>query len=231
MAQVQMGIPSGVNIGPVIQGGAQTYIVDARGVVTVNATDVPAMLRAGLTYVKKVSQFYTTPAAVAAASAAVLVASAALSNGSLAIAAQPGVMRQAALIIGAGTTALSAGAVTVTYIGNDGQTITEALSAICAASATTTQFLSRGVAHINTVVVSAINGGASPFVQMGTTTVLSVPISPNTESFTPTMEATTGVPNAVGTVNTATAGSIDPTNAPNATRTYSWAYTTTSPDQ
>lgn len=228
MTTVQMSVGSN---GPVVKGLFGTYVADSHGIITCDSGEAPNILRMGGTYVKKISQFYTTPGAVAAANNAVLIASAALSNGSLTVAAQPDCMRQAALIITNGTAPVTSGTVSLSYVGNDGQTITEVLPANVGATANTTQFLSRGVAHLTSATVAGIVGGTSPSVQLGTTTTLSVPISPNTESFTPTMEATTGVPNTVGTPSAVTSGSIVPSSAPNGTRTYSWAYTTTSPNQ
>ncbi len=222
MSTVQM---YGNGVGGVFQGNYGTYQATSDGTFTIDARDITPALLLGMTYVNKTFDAYYTGGAPAAASAAAYVSSASLSNGNLTIAAQPDVTRQAALVVGTGTTAVTAGSIALTYIANDGTTQTDTFSAVVGASATTTQFTSKGVVHIASGTVSGLVGGTSPFVYLGSTSVLSVPVSPGATDFSVQKENVTGADETVGTLSTVTLGSIAPTSAPNGTRTYSFMYT------
>jgi hypothetical protein len=227
MATIQMN--SG-GFGGVVQGNYGTYQAASDGTFTVDTRDASTLLSIGFTYLNKNTNAYTTPKAPAAASATAIVASGALSNGTVAVTANPDVLRQVNLIIGAGTTAISAGTLAVTYIGNDGIPGTDTLSLVCAASGTVTQFLTRGVDTISSIVVAGLTGGASPFLEMGTTTTISVPVGPSTVDVLFEREFDSSATIAVGTASSVTLASIAPTTAPNGTITYSFVYSYVTPD-
>jgi|SRR5580692_5525190 hypothetical protein len=228
MTQVQMAAPSGAGLGGVIQGGFGTYPPASDGSYTVDTRDVIPLLGAGYSYVKQISNSYTLPLAPLAAGIGHVVASGALSNGTVAVSNQPDVMRPVNVEVGTGTTAITAGNIAVTYLGNDGVTGTDNFSADCALSSSTTQGLSRGVDSISSIVVTGLIGGTSPWVRLSTTAGVSVPVGANAIDVTFTREYDAGATIAIGTPQAAI-GSIDPTTAPNGTVTYSFAYSFVSP--
>lgn len=225
MSTVQL---AGNGFGGLVQGNFGNYNMATDGTFTVDARDAPSLLAQGFAYVKQMSSSYTLPLAPAAAAIAAIVASGALSNGSVAVAAQPDTMRPVDIEVGTGTTAITAGTVTVTYIGNDGASGSDALSLACALSSSVTQILSRGVVSITSVVVAGLVGGTSPWIRASTKAQVSVPVSPNAVDFAVNREYDAGATVAVGALSAAI-GSIAPTNAPNGTRTYSFAYSYVSP--
>lgn len=217
------------NVGGTIQGAYGTYVPGSDGTAEVDTRDVPVMLALGATFVASRGASYQTPVAPAAAATGQFIASAALSNGALSIANQPDVPRQAQVVIGAGTSALTAGAVSIQYRANDGTTQTDTVSAVVAASGVNTSFLTKGVCHILTAVVSGVAGGASPYIEVNTTTAISVPVDPGAVDFSVTKETINSGDETVGTVSTSTLGTITPTTAPNATHTYGFMYGYTAP--
>ena len=86
--------------------------------------------------------------------------------------------------------------------------------------------------HLNTPTAAGIVGGASPYIYVSSTSVLSVPVDFNTKdvTFIKEMLDTTG-DETVGTVNANTLASIQPSVIPNNTHTYGWLYTVNTPDQ
>lgn len=221
----------GPNFGAVVNGNAGgPYTQGSDGTAIVDARDVPALLSAGATYLNSAVRNYGQTPAVAAATVGKFVASGALSNGALAIANQPDVPRQARVVWGAGTVALSAGQVSVSYIANDGTIQTDVVSLALAASGTGTSFLTKGVVHLQTPTVSAVSGGASPFIQIDSTTALSVPVDFNAKDVAFLKETIDTGDEAVGTVSTTTLATITPTTAPNNTHTYGFLYSFLTPD-
>lgn len=227
MPNLQITSPAG--FGGVIQGNWGTYQQGTDGSYTVDTRDIPPLLANGFAYVKQASRSYTLPLAPGAAAIANIVASGALSNGTVAVTAQPDTMRPVNVEVGTGTTAITAGTVAVTYVGNDGATGTDTLSLVCALSTAVTQALSRGVVTISSITVAGVVGGTSPWLRFSTTAAVSVPVDPGTIDFSVTREYDSGATAAIGTLATAL-GSIAPTNAPNATRTYSFVYDYVSPN-
>lgn len=227
MATVQL---AGNGFGGIIQGNFGLYQAAADGTFTVDTRDAPSMLALGLTYTRIVSDSYTLPLAPAAAVVGAIVASGALSNGTVSLTANPDVMRPVALVVGTGTTAITAGTIAITYRGNDGQVGTEVLPLACALSSTTTQELSRGVVSISSITVAGLVGGTAPFKHLDTIAAVSVPVDPGAVDVSFTREYDAGATIAIGAAATAL-GSIVPTTAPNATVTYSFAYTYTAPTQ
>ena len=219
---------AGNGFGGEVQGNFGTYVADSYGNFTVDTRDTPSMLALGMTYVTRESHSMTFPKAPAAASAAGIVASVGLSDGALTIAAQPDVLRQVEFVIGAGTSAISAGNLAVTYVGNDGITATENISLVLPANGGATVSLSRGVDTIASATVTGLVGGALPFIYAGTTNTLALNVTPDFSSFAVVREYDAGATVAVGTVNAAIGG-IDPTTAPNGTVTYSFVYSFVAP--
>ena len=219
---------AGNGIGGVVQGNFGVYQAASDGTFLVDSRDVSAMLVLGLSYISNSSRFYTTTAA-AAASSGRIVSSAALSNGAASIANQPDIPRQVVAVIGTGTTAISAGTVSVTYTGNDGQSTVDVLSAITPASTNRTLTLSKGVGQVASVSIAGLVGGTSPFIHMDTTTMLTLPVDPGAVDVAVYKENVDGANETVGTLSTTVLGGITPTTAPNGTHTYSFGYTFTAP--
>lgn len=217
-------------LGGVIQGNFGTYTVASDGSVTVDSRDVPAMLLAGMSYINNNTVSYNAPIAPAAALATAYIASTTLSNGALTFAHQPDVMRQAQVVVTQfASPGPSAGSMALTYNANDGSTQVDTF-ALTNANVTSpyTAQTSKGVAHWITGAVSGLTG--SGFFSLGSTATLSVPIALSAQNITFIKETIDTGDEAVGTKSTVTLGSIAPTTAPNATHTYSFAYTSTSPD-
>lgn len=225
---IQMS-PGASGIGGLIQGSFGNYAPQTDGTYSVDTRDAPILLGRGMNYVLQQGESYAAPVAPAAATVAAIVSSGTLSNGTVAVTAQPDVMRQVNVEVGTGTTAITAGNIAVTYVGNDGQTGTDNMSAVCALSSSTTNALSRGVSTISSIVVSGLTGGTSPWIRLSTTATISCPVNGRAVDFTVNREYDAGATVAVGTVSATTLASIAPTNAPNGTRTYSFVYTYTGP--
>src|ERR1700735_1205119 len=115
MLQVTM---NAAGVGGVIQtAGSGVIQVPANGLITVGAGDVPDLLKIGCTYVNS-RNVVQTVANARAATAARIVTSTSLANGTLTVANQPDVPRQLAVQTIAGTVAISAGNVAVNYTAN-----------------------------------------------------------------------------------------------------------------
>jgi hypothetical protein len=228
MPSVQITQNSGSGIGGLIQGQFGNYYPASDGSYTVDVRDAPTLLQAGFNYVKTTTDFYTTPLAPAAATVGAILASGSLSNGTLALTANPDVMRQVTVEVGTGTGAITAGSVAVTYTGNDGLLGTDTFSLTVGASAALTQYLSRGAVTISSVVVTGLTGGTSPWFRMSTTAGIALPVSGGCIDFSITREYDSGATAAIGTLGTSLA-TVFPTGAPNGTRTYSYFYNFTSP--
>jgi hypothetical protein len=225
MTTVQL---AGNGFGGVIQGNYGNYQAAADGTFTVDGRDAPPLIALGMAYVLHNNVSYTLPLAPAAASVGAIVASGALSNGTVAVTAQPDTMRPVNVEVGTGTGAITAGSVAVTYVGNDGQSGTDTLSLACGASTSVTQGLSRGVVTISSIAVSGVVGGTSPWLRFSRTAAVSLPVGPGAVDFVVNREYDAGATIAVGALATAL-GSITPTTAPNGTVTYSFNYGYTAP--
>lgn len=200
-----------------------SYTPDSTGAIYVAPNDVLSALAAGWVFWN--SEFrnagVTTPAA---ANAVLVVASVALSNGALTVAAQPDVLRPLAVRIDPGSSAITAGVATLVYYGNDGVLTTDVLSLVAAASTPVTLTTSKGILILNSGTVSGLVGGTSPKIQVGTNATLALPVTPGFGNFTVLRENTDGANGTIGTV-TASGGLVAPTTAPNGTHSYSWGYT------
>lgn len=225
---LQMVPPLNAGIGGVIQGNFGNYQPATDGTYTVDSRDGFILLQQGFVYVKQVQGAYTLPLAPLAAAVGRVVASGALSNGTVAVSNGTDVIRPVTVEVGTGTTAISAGTVTVVYVGNDGQTDTDVLSLVCPLSTSTTQYLSRCVDSISSITVAGVVGGTSPWFRMSTVAQLGVPLAAGAVDFAVQREWDAGATIAVGTLGVSL-GSIAPTTAPNGTVTYSFAYSFVSP--
>ena len=220
MSTVQV---AGNGFGGVVQGNWGTYQVASDGTFTVDTRDAPQMLVLGMMYLNKQVLSYAVPIAAPAAAVAGVVSSGALSNGTVSVTTQPTVMRPVNIEVGTGTTAITAGNIAVTYVGNDSQVTTDNFSAACALSSAVTQGTSKGVVSISSIVVTGLVGGTSPWIRASTTAALALPVGQGTTSFTVIREYDAGATVAIGTLSTAL-GCISPTTAPNGTVTYSFVY-------
>lgn len=225
MSQVQL---AGNGFGGVVYGNFGTYQAASDGTFTVDARDAPALLTQGMNYIRTQNAYYLTPLAPPAAAVGGVVASGALSNGTVAVGTQPTIMRPVNVEVGTGTGAITAGSVAITYTGNDGVVGTDTFSLVCPLSTAITQGLSRGVDNISSIVVSGVVGGVSPWLRLSTTAAISVPVAPGAVDWTETREYVDGATIALGTPAAALA-SVAPTTAPNGTHTYSILYTYTAP--
>lgn len=224
---VQVVAPSG--IGGVIMGQFGTYPMATDGSYTIDSRDAPSLLADGFSYVKMGNTTYTTPKAPAAAAAAAIIASAAISNGAVAIAASPDVMRPVEVIWHAGAAAITAGTLTVNYTGNDGVATSDVISLVSALNTTNTAFLSKGAIAVASASVAGLVGGGTTFLYASTDANLSLPVAGGAIDISVSREYDAGATVAVGALLTNVLASITPTNAPNATRTYSFFYSFTSP--
>lgn len=221
-----------------------TYVPDATGyVANVDVRDIDLMEKAGFVIAGKAHRVYSPLAYPAAASQAVTFASAALSNGTMTVAAQPDVPRQLQAIINPGTTAITAGTLALNYLANDGTTQVDNLSLIMAAGAAATTIkatlaTTKGVEHMTSMIVTGLVGGTSPAIQVGTNTAIALPVdvgfSPATFVITKeskvtmtvsgTLTAQIPADEAVGTVTT-TGALVVPTTVPAAGIGYVFHYT------
>jgi len=220
---------AGSAVGGLIQGAFGNYQPAADGTYTVDTRDAPPLLAAGMQYIKNVSDYYTLRKAPLAATTGQIVASGALSNGSVAVSNQPDVPRPVKLAIGTGTGAITGGNIAIAYYGNDGVLATENYSAVVGASAASTVYLTRGVAQISTIAVSGLVGGTAPFIRLDTTADLSVPVHPNTVDVVVFKEDVDLTSETVGPAVAGVLASLTPTTAPNATHTYGFGYSFVAP--
>jgi len=197
-----------------------TVVPASDGTVTVDTRDVKSLLSAGAVYVnaRAAGQFVSIPAV---GTAAAIVSSVALANGTLTIAAQPDVPRQLGLRVDPGSGTITAGSGVITYVANDGTTTIDTIALSTAALFTTNT--SKGVCHLTSAVISGLTGGSSPKVQMDTTNYLACMVDTGYTDFLLLKANIDSVDNAGSTVATA-AACVSPSTAPNGTHNYSFYY-------
>lgn len=208
--------------GTILQQALPGVLTPADGIITVDSALVPQLLAAGgqLIYKRSSRQLFGTAPRLGTVGR--IVASAALSNGTLTIANQPDVPRVLAMRVDPGTSAITAGVLTAIYVANDGTTQTDALSLVTAASTVFTTNLSKGSVQLNSVIVTALAGGASPLREVTDTNALAIQVDPGFVDFSVVAEQDdTTVSTAIGTVSSS-AAAITPTGAPNGTHTYTF---------
>lgn len=204
------------------------YTIDANGFINVVPNDINAAINAGWVFaLSEGLQVYGPTAAVLIANAVATVASAALSNGTLIIAAQPDVVRPLAVRVDPGASAITAGTLTMTYAANDGTpSQVDTISLVAAANTPFTTAPTKGVLLLSSAVVAGLVGGTSPKIQIGTTATIALPISPSAAGISVLQEKADGTNETIGTVD-AVHGFVTPTTVPNSTHTYSFGYTYT----
>ena len=226
VAQVKMSA-AGIGGGS-LQAPSGTYNIPSDGIVTVLASDVSALLQAGLSFVNITTRWQDITPAPRAATAARIVGSTALANGTIAIANQPDCARLAGLRVDPGTSAITAGTAALIYTANDGNPQTDSLTLVAAASTPTTQNTSKGVLHLTSITIAGLVGGTSPLVQVNDTNVLSLMVQQGATDFAIIKANVDGADEAIGTV-TSSAFSIAPTTAPNGTHTYGYGFSFNAP--
>lgn len=210
----------------------QNYVPDATGQFLADPLDIQGLVSAGFTLCNNRVDFYTcTPLP---ANAGAQFASAALTNGTKAIVAQPDFPRQLEAVITPGVAAITAGILALTYVANDGSTVTDNLSLAAPISTAVTVKTSRGVMKLVSQIISGLVGGSSPTISIGTNATIAVPTNTGAAGITFFKEvANTGAAvsladEAVGTP-VGVYGLITPTTAPATTKTIGFGYTYTSP--
>ena len=209
--------------GSVLQNSDGTFTIDPR--------DQNDALKAGYIPVRRSShEFAPMVSAPATAAVGAIVASVALSNTSLTIAANPDTMRQVKVRVDPGTLPITAGVLTVTYAANDGTAAqVDVLSLVTAASTLLTLFLTKGALTVASAVVTGLVGGASPKIQLDTTAVIAVPVPPQAVDVTILKEVTAGADTSANLGTITNAGLWTPHSAPNASATYAVAYSSIAP--
>lgn len=216
-----------------------TYQADLNGAITggvvaasgaafsgISLNDLSELISAGATYGAIRSRMLTY-GVIAAASAALVLASGALSNGSKAVAANPDVPRPLSYIVVPGA-AITAGTLTLVYLDHNGQTVTDVLSLVMG-NVTTTLAPSRAVSRMTSQTVAALAGGSAPTIQGGTTAVLAAPTDVGATGVT-FFKALTDNADATLPTQSATGSFLfTPATAPNGTHTYGFGYTFYSP--
>lgn len=202
-----------------------TYTIDNTGTVSVTTSaDIKDFIDAGFEIQLINVQQYTTALPPAAANADLCFSSAALSNGTLAIAAQPSVMRPLQAVVLPGTLAITAGLLTLTYTANDGSTQVDALPLATAASTNATLVSSKGCAKLTSQVVTGLTGGATPTIRIGTNANLALPYPQILSKPTLMLETLDATTNATLGTTVGNFGVWTPFTAPNGTHTYSVVY-------
>lgn len=220
----QMKVVSGVS--QIVGRSGAVYVPDASALISVQPGDVGPIIDSGNGFPAFVNNRSYSAGAALAANAGLVFASAALSNGVKAIAAQPDVPRPLLYTIVPGISAITAGTLAIIYYGNDGVLHTEVVSLVTPLSTTKTYTTLFGVAVLVSQTVAGLVGGTSPTMAGASTAALALPMSPNGQPLSVYREATDGTANAVSTYS-ASSGIITPTTVPNASHTYDWRYTET----
>lgn len=216
-------------IGGMIQTAfSGNILVPTNGLITVQTQDVPSLLLAGAAYVSSTSTFATV-GPCRAGTAGQIVASTSLANGTLSIANQPDVGRVLAARIDPGTTAVTAGVLTMIYRANDGTITTDALSITGGATTAYTVSTTKAVMVSTSNIVTALAGGTTPKIEITDTNALGLTVSPGYAAITVFKENTDGANTTIGTVNSS-AAAVTPTTTPNGTHVYGWGYNYTYPN-
>lgn len=214
-----VGAFQGPNSGSVNENSDGTFSIDPR--------DTMYAFGAGYVPARTENRFYYTPTAPATASNGLLFNSAALANGTLAVAANVDVMRPVQALVLPGTTAITAGNLALTYDANDGTASqVDNLSLITALSTTLTLNSSKGVLRMRSQIVTGLTGGTSPTILIGTTAAIAVPVPPGAQDATIISEFLDGAIVTVANAGTLTLPAYTPHTAPNATHNFGVEYTT-----
>jgi hypothetical protein len=227
MATVKLNISA---IGGMIQTQFSGNVAQASdGTVVVDVRDVPDLLRIGAVYINNRTGSQTFGLAPRQASAARIVSSASLANGTLTVANQPDVPRRLTITVWPGTAPISGGTIAFPYTANDGAAQTDSFALAMAASVASTFSTSKGVLVAGSAVVTGLAGGASPGVQIDDTNFLAMMVEPGFQNFAELKENYESGNVTVGTL-AASAGCISPNIQPNGSHTYGFSYSYTAPD-
>lgn len=151
-----------------------------------------------------------------------VVADVLLANGALTIAAQPTQPCKLQVRITDGNGSITAGTLTLVGVNAKGQAVTQVINL---AGGTRTVTTDEAYARLTSGTVAALAGhGAGDNVGIGQSAALGLPLPPNATGLVVFRAEVDGAVEAVGTVD-ATAGTIIPTTAPNATHTYTFWFT------
>lgn len=228
MVQV-ITIDASVIGGTIIQGGSAPNLpVPVNGRITTSPAVAAQLIGIGAKYVGTQTRAQNLAAAPIAATAGRIVASTALANGTLTIANQPDIPRQAVVVVDPGTSALTAGVLALAYLGNDGVNRTESISLAGPGTTIMSTTTSRGVQTVTSAIVTAVVGGASPKVQINDTNALALVVDPNFTAFNLNRQYGNGVATTGGTVGS-TAAVFTPTLTPNGTHTFGFNYSYQAP--
>lgn len=216
--------------GTIIQGGSAPNIpVPANGRVTTSTRVAAQLVAAGANYLGTQLRSQNLQAPPVAATAGRIVASTALANGTLSIANQPDIPRQAVVVVDPGTSAITAGVLALAYLGNDGVNRTESISLVGPGTTIMSTTTSRGLQTVASAIVTALAGGASPKVQVNDTNALALAVDPNFAALTINRQYGDGVATSGGTLQS-TAAVFTPTLTPNGTHTYGFNFSYNSPN-
>jgi hypothetical protein len=219
--------PLGAFSGP-FSGSVTAAAID--NTFTIDVRDLAGAMGQGYVPVYRDSRWHTATPTPAAPNVAAIVASVALANGALTIAANPDAMRQVFMRVDPGTTGITAGVCTVTYNANDGTAgQVDILQLATPLSTILSTNLTKGALTVASAVVSGLVGGTTPKIQLGTNANLAVPLPPGSVDVTILKEITDGTDNSatLGTMNNA--GIWTPHTVPNATHTFGVNYSTLAP--
>ncbi len=167
---------------------------------------------------------YTAPIAAEVIS---IVADVSMANGAQTIAAQPDYPRKLQVAITDANSSVSAGIVTIVGVDASGNAVSEA---VALTGGTATKKTANAFAHVTSATISALAGAAAAdHISIGVAADLGLPAmgNPAPSGFAVFKANVNQADEAVGTVD-ATAGTIAPTSAPNASRSYDFWYTFTS---
>lgn len=215
-------------IGGLIQTAFSGNIqVPTDGVVTVDSRDAITLLTKGATYINAVTRSARISAPIAGAVGQIM-ASAAATNGTKTIANQPDVARLCSVRIDPGTTAITAGNVAVTYLAVDGSTQVDNLSAVTGVTTISSQNLSKGMVHANSIVITGMAGGASPGIQVDTLNALGVAVDSGYVDFSVVALKVDDADSGLVSTSSA-AASFTPSTTPNGTHNYDVWYSYNGP--
>ena len=218
--------PAGAFQGPF----SGSVAANSDGSFTIDPRDQAFALGAGYIPARRDCRTHVPLITPAAGAVGAIVASVALTNTSLTVAANPDTMRKCQMRVAPGTTAITAGVCTVTYAANDGTAAqVDALSLVTAASTLLTVPFTKGAMTVASAVVTAAAGGASPKIQIDTTAALAVPVPVAPADVTILKEITDSADTSANLGTLTTAGIWTPHTAPNGTHTFSVGYATVSP--
>jgi hypothetical protein len=223
MTQVRMSI-AGVPVGGTIRTEYSGVLAaGADATVTVDSRDAVNLLTMGARYVSSTtrSQTITNPRA---SSAGRIVASAPLSDGTLTVANQPDTARQCLVTVNPGSTDVTSGVITVSYIANDGTSQTDTIPAATSGATPNSARTSKAVLQMNSVSVSGTEGGTSPRVQIDDTDALGLLLDAGFADLN-VIAARAGTAVDTGATADPLSGCVTPGTPPNGSTSYSYIYT------